>query len=110
MRRLLPMSLIVLTACTHQEEASVLADPGPARTGEVGDTFTFDGSASAAERWSWRLVELPEGSALGEADLHDAQTAWPWFVADAEGLFVLELTACDTLGACGSSEALAMVG
>lgn len=108
MRRVVWMPLF-LSACTHQEDASPLAEAGPALSGEVGQEFTPDGSASAAESFTWQLAALPPGSALGVEDLHDADTPWPWFTPDAEGTYTLELLACGAAG-CAVDQTVALVG
>lgn len=83
-----------LTACAHQDVASPTADAGPAVHGPRSQPFTFDGSASQASTWRWTLLASPPGSALGPADLLDADTPWPTLLPDVEGTYHLELVAC----------------
>lgn len=104
-----------LTACAPQDDASPLANPGPARAGQTGQSFTFDGTGSAADAWSWALVQAPPGSALGSGDLAVGELAfadgpWPELTPDAEGVYVLELRACTQAGACAVGHTLALVG
>ena len=55
---------LLLTACTHQDDAALFPHAGPSVNGAVGQRFTFDGSETQARDLSWRLVELIEGSSL----------------------------------------------
>ena len=101
---------IALTACAPQDESFLTADAGPARSGQLDQSYVFDGSASLASSWSWRLVQTPSGSRLEEGDLQDADTPWPVLTPDIEGVYVLELTACDSQGVCAWTETEAYVG
>ena len=110
MRICVTMSLL-LSGCLAQEGFSLpLADAGFDVRGESGQTYQFDASDSQAQTWSWSLLSAPPGSALTDADLLDADTPWPSLVPDAEGLYTLELSACDAQGACATDFAQALVG
>ena len=73
------------------------ADAGEDQQVVVGDTVQLDGSGSSdpdgdAITLLWEFVSLPDGS---EAALDDPTAEAPTFVADAEGTYVVMLTAND---------------
>ena len=104
-------SLSLLVGCAPQsQESADLAQAGPRVEGDLGQTYTLDGGDSTGTRWSWQMIEQPAASQLLPRDLHDADTPWPWFVADAEGVYTLELRACDAEGRCATDRTQALVG
>ncbi|MDR1727511.1 MAG: hypothetical protein LBT74_06235 [Acidobacteriota bacterium] len=74
-----------------------MADAGRAQRVAVGETVHLDGGGSRGLNglpldYAWALASKPAGSA---AELHDADTARPWFVADVPGDYVAQLTVSD---------------
>jgi hypothetical protein len=74
-----------------------VADAGRKQIVQVGATVQLDGSRSTSPngaplQFSWRFLNRPEGS---KAQLTDATTVSPTFVADLPGEYVIELTVSD---------------
>ena len=110
MRVVVP-TLLLLSGCAPLDEAPLLlADAGSNVQGEAGQTYQLDGGDSSAARLTWRFVSTPTASRLGEQDLTDAHTPWPWFVADVDGLYTLELLGCAEAGPCARDRVQALVG
>jgi RHS repeat-associated protein len=81
------------------ENSIPVAHAGEDRTGTVGDTITLDGSASSdadgdALSYFWTFTSRPEGSG---AALDNAAAPVPSFLADAPGLYVVQLIVNDGL-------------
>jgi|GEM_PF-974855 len=79
------------------ENQPPIADPGSPQVVEVGQVVNLDGSASTDPEgrpltFQWAISSAPGGST---ASLTDADTPTPSFTADAEGLFLLQLTLSD---------------
>lgn len=89
-------AIATLIGCSAPNEGRLLADAGSSVQGEPGDLFVLDGGDSLGTALSWYFAERPSGSVLGNEDLQDAETAWPWFIADSAGTYTLELLACDS--------------
>jgi hypothetical protein len=86
---------LFLTSCEEDpgdEMIEITADAGNDATVLVGDTVSLDGSASSITEgdltYSWIFLSKPSGS---NAQLYGSSTPTPYFVADVEGEFVLEL-------------------
>ncbi len=86
---------LFLTSCEEDpgdEMIEITADAGNDETVLVGDTVSLDGSASSVTEgdltYSWIFLSKPSGS---NAQLYGSSTPTPYFVADVEGEFVLEL-------------------
>ena len=103
-------SLLALTACAQQDDASPYADPGPFLSGQPGQSFQFDGSASIADSWAWSLLAIPPDSKLGAADLLDADSPWLVLVPDVGGRYALLLEVCTGAGACDERSVSAVLG
>lgn len=78
------------------------ADAGPNVAVKSGQEAVLDGSKSfdpdngpSSLSFSWAFVSLPAGSALTNADIHDATTSTPRFTPDVEGGYILRLTVGD---------------
>ncbi|RME29209.1 MAG: hypothetical protein D6806_01720, partial [Deltaproteobacteria bacterium] len=74
-----------------------VADAGPDRQVEVGQTVTLDGSSSSDPdgdqlSYAWSFDSIPQGSS---ARLSGADTATPSFQADVEGQYVVKLVVSD---------------
>ena len=75
----------------------VVAKVGPIAAVRVGETAHLDGGWSSAgfqraSEFDWSFTYKPDGS---DADLQFATTATPSFVADARGVYLVELTVSD---------------
>ncbi|MCK0538661.1 PKD domain-containing protein [Alcanivorax quisquiliarum] len=86
-----------VTIEASRANAAPVAHAGADTAVATGDTVLLDGSASSDAdgdtlTFLWRFVSAPQGSA---AELSDAVTASPYFVADVEGAYVLELVVND---------------
>jgi len=75
---------------------------GPDQILLLGDTATLDGSASSDPdhspeplTYAWSFGSLPPGSALTDGDITGADTAYPSFTPDVDGLYALVLTVSD---------------
>ena len=76
------------------------ASAGPDRAGSVGERVSLDGSESYDPEledleYRWTLKDKPEGSALGDGDIFDADEAMAHFVPDAPGAYVFGLVVSD---------------
>ena len=78
------------------------ADPGPDLSTQSSQPFVVDGGASfdpdagpSPLVFSWTVVSVPPGSAIGDADLATPQSPTTTFIPDLEGLYVLRLTVSD---------------
>jgi glucuronoarabinoxylan endo-1,4-beta-xylanase len=74
-----------------------IADAGDNQSAVVGDTVTFDGSGSSDPdgdmlTYQWTFSSVPAGST---ADLNDADTVSPSFIADVPGIFEVSLIVND---------------
>jgi len=83
-----------------------VADAGAQITGNPGEVYAFDGASSVGEdlRFNWSLTDGPN------AELHDADTAWPMLTPEEEGVYTLTLRVCDVWDRCDESQTLALVG
>lgn len=109
MRNIPIIPLLLLLACSSQEDSWTHAEIGPARVGQAGETFNFDNPAMA-DQYSWSFSARPPDSVLTDADLLGADEAWVSFVPDCEGLFVLNAQACTEGAGCSTARAEAYVG
>jgi hypothetical protein len=102
--RTLGLLPLLLVACSP---AAPTADAGFMVNGAPGQAFLFDGSQSSGDSltFTWALAEGPEF-----AEIYDADTAWPTLLPEAEGVYTLNLTVCDTRGACDEAQTFAQVG
>lgn len=101
---LMTIAALALTACGGGgggDGAPVnnppVADAGPAQEVATGILVTLNGSASSDPdgdtlTFQWTLTSTPEGST---ASLSGSTTAFPTFMADAEGDFVARLVVND---------------
>lgn len=74
-----------------------VANPGPSQTVNAGDTVTLDGSSSSDAdgdvlTYKWAILSQPPG---GAAVLSDPHVVSPSFVANAAGLYVVQLIVND---------------
>lgn len=106
MRRSIALLSLTSFACAPQDDASLFADAGPARTGAVGQPFVFDGGASGGGETQWRVLNAPLGS---RSALLYADTPWPQLTPDREGVYTLELQVCEA-GSCVWSTTQGYVG
>jgi hypothetical protein len=112
----IPLTLALLaagiTACAPQDDAlSLIVSPGPARSGAVGQPFVLDVDVSeAVQTVLWSVRAAPEGSVVTDAALLGADSPVVGFVPDVEGVYTLEVTACDADGLCAQAAAEAWVG
>ena len=101
--RVLMCASLLLAACGGgggggSSSPKPTADAGDDLTVQMGDTVALDGSASSSPRdgaalsYQWTLVAQPESS---EAELVDADTAYPSFVADFPGEYEVDLLVND---------------
>jgi hypothetical protein len=76
-------------------------------TGNPGEVFFFDASASTGEglRYAWTLLDGP-----ADAELLDADTDAALLVPSAEGEYRLAVEVCDRWGRCDVAETVALVG
>jgi hypothetical protein len=83
-----------------------VADAGAQITGNPGEVYAFDGASSVGEslRFDWSLADGPD------AELHDADTAWPMLIPEEEGVYTLTLRVCDAWDRCDESQTFALVG
>ncbi len=103
-----PLPVEIRSSFSTASQAGTANTPPTADAGEdqqvaVGDVVQLDGSGSSdpdgdAITLLWEFVSLPDGS---EAVLDDPTSETPTFVADAEGTYVVMLTASD-----GSSDSV----
>ncbi|MGH3863842.1 PKD domain-containing protein, partial [Actinokineospora sp.] len=103
---------VLITA--QAENVAPNADAGPNVDAVVGVALTLNGWASrdpdggpAPLTYRWRFVSLPAGSALGNAQIADAEKALAQFTPDVAGPYVLELTVFD--GAAGDFDNVLVV-
>ena len=103
--------LVQLDAALSAKEDTGISDTGYANvapvalagmgaTGAVGDTLSFDATASYDPNaddmtYRWRFDVVPNGSDLTAGDLSGRYTATPSFVPDAEGTYQLEVRVMD---------------
>jgi hypothetical protein len=106
MPRALSLLTLLAAACTPSSPAPT-ADAGARVTGNPGEVFYFDASASKGEglRYAWMLLDGP-----AEADLLDAHTDAALLVPSAEGEYRLAVEVCDRWGRCDVAETVALVG
>ncbi len=86
-----PPDFVVVTA--EAPAGQPVAVAGADLAGAVSETITLDGSGSYDPfgrdlTYTWTLVESPSGSS---AALQDATSAAGWFIADARGVYVVNL-------------------
>lgn len=79
-----------------------VANCGTNLTGELGETFTFDGTASADPEgarleYSWSLANAPTCSELDSANLYNSGGASPTLVPDCDGVYSVSLVVSDGL-------------
>ncbi len=105
-RALVLLSLLTFTACAPAGLAPT-ADAGAQVTGNPGEVFFFDASASTGEglRYAWTLLDGP-----ADAELLDADTDAALLVPSAEGEYHLAVEVCDRWGRCDVAETAALVG
>ncbi len=98
--------LTLLAACTPSSPAPI-ADAGARVTGNPGEVYFFDASASTGEglRYAWTLLDGP-----AYADLLDAHTDAALLVPSAEGEYRLAVEVCDRWDRCDVAETAALVG
>ncbi len=82
-----------------------VADAGPDLTVGVGEVAELDGTGSYDPDGdpltaSWRFTLLPGASALGDADISDADQLSARFVPDVEGEYRLQIQVCDPEPLC----------
>ena len=106
---LLPLPVMILAACASPQPLA-LADAGSAVYGLPGDHVYLDGGDSFGASLSWQFQQLPMFSQLGQADLYDADTAWPYFAPDVDGYYSIELLACDVQDVCATDSVTVPVG
>ncbi|MDX1624508.1 MAG: PKD domain-containing protein [Gemmatimonadota bacterium] len=88
-----------------------VADAGPDRSGEAGDTFSLDGTGSSdpdgdALAFAWTFASSP-----GDAPpLDGADSAEPSFTAPEDGVYELELEVTDPAGASDTDRTRVVVG
>ena len=106
MPRALSLLALLLTACAPTGLAPT-ADAGAQVTGNPGEVYFFDASASTGEglRYAWTLLDGP-----ADAELLDADTDAPLLVPNAEGEYRLAVEVCDRWGRCDVAETVALVG
>ena len=85
------------TVVITTQNTTPVADAGPDQTASVGSAVQLNGSASSdvdgdSLTFGWSLVSRPAGSA---AELSDATSVQPEFVADAAGTYVAQLIVND---------------
>ncbi len=86
-----------VTTAVTTENSRPVADPGPNRQAEVGDTVTLDGTRSSDAdadplSFQWSLLTRPDGSTAG---LLDADRALASLLPDLPGLYVIQLIVND---------------
>ena len=94
---LLPLFFLACGSDTSQSNTAPVADAGTYQYLDTGSTVYLDGSASHdangdALSYRWRIVSKPDGSA---ALLSSTTNAKPYFVADLEGDYRIELIVND---------------
>ena len=106
MPRALSLLILALTACAPSSPAPI-ADAGARVTGNPGEVFFFDASASAGERlrYAWTLLDGPT-----DAELYDAESEAAYLIPHAEGDYLLSVEVCDRWGRCDAAETVALVG
>jgi hypothetical protein len=106
MPRALSLLALLAAACTPSSPAPI-ADAGARVTGNPGEVYFFDASASTGEglRYAWTLLDGP-----ADAELLDANTDAALLVPDAEGEYRLAVEVCDRWGRCDVAETVALVG
>ncbi len=106
MPRALSILALLAAACTTPSPAPT-ADAGARVTGNPGEVFFFDASASTGEglRYAWTLLDGP-----ADADLLDADTDAALLVPNGEGEYRLAVEVCDHWGRCDVAETVALVG
>ena len=104
---LLALMLAACAAPGSDEASVVIADAGHDVMAMPGQVAHFDGTESLGSdlSWTWSIVEAPADSELTDADIEGADSPYPALQPDADGQFVLEMTVCDSLGACDSDTA-----
>lgn len=78
------------------------ANAGADLTIYLGETASLDGSASSDPDngpsplgYAWQFVSVPAGSLLGNQDITEAGSAFPTFIPDRAGTYVVELMVSD---------------
>ena len=106
MPRALSLLALALTACAPTGLAPT-ADAGARVTGDPGEVYLFDASASSGEglRYTWTLLDGP-----ADAELYDADSDAAYLIPYAEGEYLLAVEACDRWGRCDVAETVALVG
>ena len=106
MPRALSLLILAFTACAPSSPAPI-ADAGARVTGDPGEVYYFDASASAGERlrYAWILLDGP-----ADAELYDADSEAAYLIPHAEGEYLLSVEVCDRWGRCDVAETVALVG
>lgn len=89
-----------------------VADAGADQRGDIGDSFTLDGSGSSdpdgdALSYTWTFKSVPSGSALTSSSISGASTATPSFTSDLPGIYELRLKVSD--GSLSSKDVVKVV-
>ena len=107
MSRSLGLLLPLALACAPAAPVAPVADAGSLVIGAPGQPFQLDGASSSGEHLQlhWALLDGPEDAALLDTD-----TPWPVLIPQAEGVYLLGLTVCDSRGACDEAQTAAVVG
>ena len=106
MPRALSLLALALTACAPTGLAPT-ADAGARVTGDPGEVYLFDASASTGEglRYTWTLLDGP-----ADAELYDADSDAAFLIPHAEGEYLLSVEVCDRWDRCDVAETVALVG
>ena len=106
MQHALSLLALALTPCAPSGLAPT-AEAGARVTGDPGEVYFFDVSASAGEglRYTWTLLDGPT-----DADLYDADSEAAYLIPHAEGEYHLSVEVCDRWDRCDVAETVALVG
>jgi hypothetical protein len=97
-----------VTIRTEPTNSAPIANAGPDQSSRIGLTVALDATASSDPdgdglSFEWSFVARPDGSNTSLLGANGAQAS---FFVDVEGEYVVEVSVCDSRGACGDPDAV----